>query len=235
MAGAADRIRWTTGIRARQSSSRPVGSASTFSAAGAAGRSSHPSAAPMRSAPVDLQSPGPELPGTGARKRTAGTLLSEAAAIAESTGARRIMRQVDEARAHLAAVIRKDLCTYSMIILRQEKILRDHGADGGSMRGQSGRRVFFGWCDVAKKIRRPGAASRQSDRLGCERPQQDSNLRTRLRRPMLYPLSYGGSLTQKCYQPGAALVTPARDARVRRAGHARRPVAGAVCSSRPRR
>ena len=27
---------------------------------------------------------------------------------------------------------------------------------------------------------------------------------------MLYPLSYGGSLTQKCYQPGAALVTPRR-------------------------
>jgi hypothetical protein len=25
-----------------------------------------------------------------------------------------------------------------------------------------------------------------------ERPQQDSNLRTRLRRPLLYPLSYGG-------------------------------------------
>jgi hypothetical protein len=25
------------------------------------------------------------------------------------------------------------------------------------------------------------------------RPQQDSNLRTRLRRPLLYPLSYGGS------------------------------------------
>jgi hypothetical protein len=24
------------------------------------------------------------------------------------------------------------------------------------------------------------------------RPQQDSNLRTRLRRPLLYPLSYGG-------------------------------------------
>lgn len=29
------------------------------------------------------------------------------------------------------------------------------------------------------------------------RPRQDSNLRTRLRRPLLYPLSYGGSgLTQ---------------------------------------
>ena len=33
---------------------------------------------------------------------------------------------------------------------------------------------------------------------------------------MLYPLSYGGSLTQKCYQPGAALVTRERDARVTR-------------------
>jgi hypothetical protein len=29
------------------------------------------------------------------------------------------------------------------------------------------------------------------------RPQQDSNLRTRLRRPLLYPLSYGGSDTAR--------------------------------------
>ena len=29
----------------------------------------------------------------------------------------------------------------------------------------------------------------------AKRPQQDSNLRTRLRRPMLYPLSYGGCAT----------------------------------------
>ena len=28
---------------------------------------------------------------------------------------------------------------------------------------------------------------------------------------MLYPLSYGGSLTQKCYQPRAALVTREQD------------------------
>ena len=36
---------------------------------------------------------------------------------------------------------------------------------------------------------------------GCgRRPQQDSNLRTRLRRPMLYPLSYGGSVPWKGYQ-----------------------------------
>jgi hypothetical protein len=56
-----------------------------------------------------------------------------------------------------------------------------------------------------------------------ERPQQDSNLRTRLRRPMLYPLSYGGSLTQKCYQPEAAPVTRAQDARAPPGGHAPQP------------
>ncbi len=33
-----------------------------------------------------------------------------------------------------------------------------------------------------------------------KRPQQDSNLRTRLRRPVLYPLSYGGPVTSKGYQ-----------------------------------
>jgi hypothetical protein len=37
-------------------------------------------------------------------------------------------------------------------------------------------------------------------RIGADstrRPQQDSNLRTRLRRPMLYPLSYGGLAPEK--------------------------------------
>jgi hypothetical protein len=34
-----------------------------------------------------------------------------------------------------------------------------------------------------------------------QRPQQDSNLRTRLRRPLLYPLSYGG-WRGKPMQPG---------------------------------
>ena len=37
---------------------------------------------------------------------------------------------------------------------------------------------------------------------GSRRPQQDSNLRTRLRRPVLYPLSYGGLMTPKGYQSG---------------------------------
>jgi hypothetical protein len=39
---------------------------------------------------------------------------------------------------------------------------------------------------------------------------------------MLYPLSYGGSLTQKCYQSGGALVTHAQDPGVTPTGHARR-------------
>src|SRR6201997_2874116 len=45
--------------------------------------------------------------------------------------------------------------------------------------------------------------------LGC--PQKDSNLRTWLRRPVLYPLSYGGQATEKGYQSAAAVVTRAPD------------------------
>src|SRR5215469_6182564 len=36
-------------------------------------------------------------------------------------------------------------------------------------------------------------------------PRQDSNLRSRLRRPLLSPLSYGGSRTEKGYQLTGAL------------------------------
>jgi hypothetical protein len=43
-----------------------------------------------------------------------------------------------------------------------------------------------------------------------ECPQKDSNLRTWLRRPVLYPLSYGGSVPQKGYQSATAVVTHAR-------------------------
>src|SRR5437867_11970676 len=38
-------------------------------------------------------------------------------------------------------------------------------------------------------------AQRAKPLLSTKRPQQDSNLRSRLRRPMLYPLSYGGYAT----------------------------------------
>jgi hypothetical protein len=44
--------------------------------------------------------------------------------------------------------------------------------------------------------------------LAC--PQKDSNLRTWLRRPVLYPLSYGGSATEQGYQSAAARVTSGR-------------------------
>ena len=45
---------------------------------------------------------------------------------------------------------------------------------------------------------KPIARGEGADQDG--RPQQDSNLRTRLRRPVLYPLSYGGPVTPKGYQ-----------------------------------
>ena len=41
-----------------------------------------------------------------------------------------------------------------------------------------------------------------------ECPRQDSNLRTRLRRAVLYPLSYGGSATAKGYQERAVRPAP---------------------------
>jgi hypothetical protein len=41
------------------------------------------------------------------------------------------------------------------------------------------------------------AGQRPSDAGNNGRPQQDSNLRSRLRRPLLSPLSYGGCATPK--------------------------------------
>ncbi len=38
------------------------------------------------------------------------------------------------------------------------------------------------------------------------RPRQDSNLRTRLRRPMLYPLSYEGLLERKLHASGTSAI-----------------------------
>ena len=53
-------------------------------------------------------------------------------------------------------------------------------------------------------------ASGSSLDAGSVRPQQDSNLRTRLRRPVLYPLSYGGPVTSKGYQPPVIATTSRR-------------------------
>ncbi len=52
---------------------------------------------------------------------------------------------------------------------------------------------------------RSEATNAQAKTQKC--PQKDSNLRTWLRRPVLYPLSYGGSLTEKGYQSGDVPVT----------------------------
>ncbi len=55
--------------------------------------------------------------------------------------------------------------------------------------------------EAADKPDTQGTAKPADDWFPCSgRPRQDSNLRTRLRRPMLYPLSYGGSGREKDYQ-----------------------------------
>jgi hypothetical protein len=54
--------------------------------------------------------------------------------------------------------------------------------------------------DVSKDVFRAVSVPAAQARIGADstmRPQQDSNLRTRLRRPMLYPLSYGGLAPEK--------------------------------------
>ena len=58
------------------------------------------------------------------------------------------------------------------------------------------------------------APSDAVDPLGSEkfahgrdrRPRQDSNLRTRLRRPMLYPLSYEGSIERMLHASGTSAI-----------------------------
>jgi hypothetical protein len=40
------------------------------------------------------------------------------------------------------SIIAKDLCTYAIRILRQEKILRDHGHDTAPASDHSGRRAY---------------------------------------------------------------------------------------------
>jgi hypothetical protein len=50
-------------------------------------------------------------------------------------------------------------------------------------------------------------------------PRQDSNLRTPLRRRVLYPLSYGGSGRRTQYQPVAEAPEEAKDVQVRAYRH----------------
>src|SRR5215813_15157246 len=52
------------------------------------------------------------------------------------------------------------------------------------------------------EVSQASSRSRSSVRIYASEqcPRQDSNLRSRLRRPLLSPLSYGGSRTEKGYQ-----------------------------------
>jgi len=65
---------------------------------------------------------------------------------------------------------------------RMSRDRRQTTADGGIQR----HLIDIGMSDVS-------AARRPVSPFTNECPRQDSNLRTRLRRPLLYPLSYGGS------------------------------------------
>ena len=56
------------------------------------------------------------------------------------------------------------------------------------------------WHDLSEDVKKPArvlAGQRPIDAASDVRPQQDSNLRSRLRRPLLSPLSYGGCATSK--------------------------------------
>ena len=70
------------------------------------------------------------------------------------------------------------------------------GTYGGRNPSQDGIR----WHDVSEDVLRAASVPPGQAGIGADstmRPQQDSNLRTRLRRPMLYPLSYGGLAPEK--------------------------------------
>ena len=66
------------------------------------------------------------------------------------------------------------------------------------------------WHDVSQAVNEPArvpAGQGQERPAHDRRPQQDSNLRSRLRRPLLSPLSYGGFAPGKGYQPEHPLRT----------------------------
>ena len=70
------------------------------------------------------------------------------------------------------------------------------GTYGGWNPSQDGIR----WHDVSEDVFRAVSVPAGQMEVGAatdRRTQQDSNLRTRLRRPMLYPLSYGGLAPEK--------------------------------------
>ena len=75
---------------------------------------------------------------------------------------------------------------------------------GGTHGAQNPAPGGIGWRPVARAgtiTFRVVAGERPISPGNEKRPQQDSNLRSRLRRPLLSPLSYGGYAPSKGYQP----------------------------------
>ena len=73
---------------------------------------------------------------------------------------------------------------------------RSPGGPSGEHTGGRGRPVTHNGGTVAIALLSFWHFRGITSLLAFERPQQDSNLRTRLRRPLLYPLSYGGFRTE---------------------------------------
>ena len=73
---------------------------------------------------------------------------------------------------------------------------RQHGTDRGARMGRGDRRqVASGdgkWRSGHTTARSVATSQGMFSEVLKERPRHDSNVRTRLRRPLLYPLSYGG-------------------------------------------
>jgi hypothetical protein len=72
--------------------------------------------------------------------------------------------------------------------------------NSGTYRGQSPSADSIRWHPASEAVNRPHrvrAGQGQESPTHDKRPQQDSNLRSRLRRPLLSPLSYGGCATSK--------------------------------------
>jgi hypothetical protein len=72
--------------------------------------------------------------------------------------------------------------------------------NSGTHRGRSPSDDGNRWHDVSEAVNQAAnetAGQTQESPGNNVRPQQDSNLRSRLRRPLLSPLSYGGCATPK--------------------------------------
>ena len=91
--------------------------------------------------------------------------------------------------------------------------------EGGRGRGGGGGGAFRTPTPPIPRLRHMAPPAHGAS--GTWRPRQDSNLRHRLRRPVLYPLSYGGGQCPRHAREQGTIVVPAQRPRSRRAWSAR--------------